>query len=45
MMDKSPNVLLAGDGADRFSVEQGLEQVDPAWFRTDQRWQQLLAWR
>lgn len=45
VMDKSPHVLLARDGADRFSVEQGLEQVDPAWFRTDQRWQQLLAWR
>jgi beta-aspartyl-peptidase (threonine type) len=26
-------------------VEQGLEQVDPSWFRTEQRWQQLLDWR
>jgi beta-aspartyl-peptidase (threonine type) len=26
-------------------VEQGLPQVDPAWFRTEQRWQQLLDWR
>ncbi|WP_335337298.1 isoaspartyl peptidase/L-asparaginase [Sphingopyxis macrogoltabida] len=45
VMDKSPHVMLARDGADRFSVEQGLEQADPAWFRTEERWQQLLAWR
>lgn len=45
VMDKSPHVMLARDGADRFSVEQGLEQVDPSWFRTEERWQQLLAWR
>lgn len=45
VMDKSPHVMLARDGADRFSVEKGLEQVDPAWFRTEDRWQQLLAWR
>jgi beta-aspartyl-peptidase (threonine type) len=37
--------MLAGTGADRFSVERGLEQVDPSWFRTDERWQQLLRWR
>jgi beta-aspartyl-peptidase (threonine type) len=45
VMDRSRHVLLTGAGADRFSVEQGLEQVDPAWFRTEERWQQLLAWR
>ena len=45
VMDKSPHVMLAGAGADRLSVEQGLEQVDPGWFRTDDRWQQLLNWR
>ncbi|AMU91038.1 peptidase T [Sphingopyxis macrogoltabida] len=45
VMDNSPHVMLARDGADRFSVEQGLEQADPAWFRTEERWQQLLAWR
>jgi beta-aspartyl-peptidase (threonine type) len=37
--------MLAGAGADRFSVERGLEQVDPSWFRTEERWQQLLRWR
>jgi beta-aspartyl-peptidase (threonine type) len=45
VMDKSRHVMLAREGADQFSVEQGLEQVDPAWFRTEQRWQQLLDWR
>ena len=41
VMDKSPHVMLARDGADRFSVERGLEQVDPSWFRTEKRWQGL----
>ncbi|WP_447761512.1 isoaspartyl peptidase/L-asparaginase [Sphingopyxis panaciterrae] len=45
VMEKSPHVMLTGPGADRFSVERGLEQVDPAWLRTEERWQQLLAWR
>src|SRR5688572_29592555 len=45
VMDKSRHVMLAREGADQFSVEQGLEQADPSWFRTEQRWQQLLDWR
>jgi beta-aspartyl-peptidase (threonine type) len=45
VMDKSRHVMLAREGADRFSVEQGLTQVDPGFFRTEQRWQQLLDWR
>ncbi len=45
VMEKSPHVLLAREGADQFSVEQGLPQVDPGYFRTEQRWQQLLEWR
>lgn len=45
VMDQSPHVMLAGPGADLFSKEHGLEQVDPSWFRTEERWQQLLAWR
>lgn len=45
VMEKSQHVLLAGDGADQFSVKQGLEQVDPAWFRTETRWQQYLEWK
>jgi beta-aspartyl-peptidase (threonine type) len=45
VMEKSPHVMLAREGADQFSVEQGLEQVDPGYFRTEERWQQLLEWR
>jgi len=45
VMEKSPHVMLARDGADRFSVEQGLPQVEPEYFRTEERWQQLLDWR
>ena len=45
VMDQSPHVMLTGAGADQFSKERGLEQVDPSWFRTEERWQQLEAWR
>ncbi len=45
VMEKSPHVMLARDGADQFSVEQGLPQVSPDYFRTELRWQQLLDWR
>lgn len=41
VMERSPHVMLAGDGANAFSVEQGLEQADPSWFRTEERFQQL----
>lgn len=41
VMEASPHVMLAGPGADRFSVEQGLEQVDPSWFATPERRRQL----
>jgi beta-aspartyl-peptidase (threonine type) len=45
IMEKSRHVMLAREGADQFSREQGLEQVDPEYFRTELRWQQLLDWR
>lgn len=41
VMTASPHVLLSGEGADAFSVEQHLEQVDPAWFATPERLRQL----
>ena len=41
VMEQSPHVMLAGEGADAFSRAHGLEQVDPSWFRTDERWRQL----
>ena len=41
VMEKSPHVLLAGDGADRFSREQGLKQVSNRYFSTPERRRQL----
>ena len=45
VMEKSPHVMLSGDGADAFSSEHGLEQVDPSWFRTEERWEQLQKFK
>ncbi len=41
VMERSPHVLLAGEGADRFAAEQGLTIVDPGYFVTQKRRQQL----
>lgn len=42
VMEKSPHVMLIGDGAEQFAHEAGLEQVEPSWFFTERRWQGLL---
>jgi beta-aspartyl-peptidase (threonine type) len=44
-MERSPHVMLARDGADAFSRDHGLEQVEPEYFRTEERWQQFLTWQ
>jgi L-asparaginase / beta-aspartyl-peptidase len=41
VMDKSPHVFLSGTGADRFSAEQGLEQVRQDYFSIPERRRQL----
>ncbi|WP_343518309.1 isoaspartyl peptidase/L-asparaginase [Sphingomonas sp.] len=41
VMEDSPHVMLAGEGADQFSAEKGLEQADPAYFATEERRRQL----
>ena len=41
VMEKSAHVMMVGEGAETFAREQGMELVDPSWFRTDRRWQQL----
>ncbi|MBQ0214349.1 isoaspartyl peptidase/L-asparaginase [Proteus vulgaris] len=41
VMEKSPHVLMVSNGADVFAKEQGLTIVDPSYFRTENRWQQL----
>lgn len=42
VMEKSPHVMLIGEGADTFAASVGLEQVDPSFFFTESRWQALL---
>ena len=37
VMERSDHVFLAGEGAQRFCREIGLEHVDPAWFGTEAR--------
>ena len=41
VMERSPHVFLSREGADLFSKEQGLEQVPPGWFETEERRRQL----
>jgi len=41
VMEHSQHVMLVGDGAEAFAKEQGITLVDPAYFRTEKRWQQL----
>jgi beta-aspartyl-peptidase (threonine type) len=41
VMENSRHVMMVGAGAEAFAQEQGLELVDPSWFRTEKRWQQL----
>lgn len=45
VMEQSRHVLLSGEGADQFAKEMKIEQVDPAYFRTEKRWQQHLEWK
>ncbi len=45
VMDSSDHVLLTREGAEAFAAGQGLEIVDPAWFRTEKRWQGFLEAR
>jgi beta-aspartyl-peptidase (threonine type) len=41
VMEKSSNVMLTGDGAEAFAKTVGIDLVDPSYFRTEERWQQL----
>lgn len=41
VMDKSPYVMLAGEGAEEFAIEQGVPLVPNSYFRTPARQQQL----
>lgn len=41
VMKKSAHVMLIGQGAETFAAEQDLEIVDPSYFYTQHRWNQL----
>lgn len=43
VLERSPHVMLAGDGAEAFAREQGIALVDPEYFRTERRWRELQA--
>ena len=41
VMEKSKHVMMVGPGAEAFSKEVGLTIVDPSYFRTPERWEEL----
>lgn len=41
VMEKSPHVMLVGDGAEKFAKEQKIELVDEKYFFTQERWDEL----
>jgi len=41
VMQHSPHVMMVGQGAEAFASSQGMTLVDPSYFRTDKRWEQL----
>jgi L-asparaginase / beta-aspartyl-peptidase len=41
VMEKSPHVMLVGEGAERFAKEVGAEFVGTKYFYTEERWQAL----
>jgi L-asparaginase / beta-aspartyl-peptidase len=41
VMEDSPHVFMVGDGAETFGRQHGLEEVDPSWFYTQERWEAL----
>ena len=41
VMERSPHVMLIGEGADAFAASVDLEQVAPSYFFTERRWREL----
>ena len=41
VMDKSRHVMLQGEGAEKFAKAQKIETVDPKYFYTKRRWNQM----
>ena len=40
VMEKSPHVMMVGDGAEEFGKENNIEMVDNSYFITKERWKQ-----
>ncbi len=38
VMEKSPHVMLVGEGAEEFALQNGIELVDSSYFFTQRRW-------
>ena len=45
VMERSPHVMLASEGAERFAAEQGFEKVPEAYFDTERRQKALEAYK
>ena len=41
VMERTPHVLLTGEGAEEFALEQGVQLVPGRYFYTERRWKQL----
>ncbi|MGZ5493992.1 MAG: isoaspartyl peptidase/L-asparaginase family protein [Thermoanaerobaculia bacterium] len=41
VMEKSPHVMMVGQGAEEFAKTQGVQLVPPSYFWTERRWKQL----
>jgi L-asparaginase / beta-aspartyl-peptidase len=41
VMEKTPHVLLVGEGAEEFAKSQGIELVSPYYFYTDREWKRF----
>jgi beta-aspartyl-peptidase (threonine type) len=41
VMEKSPHVMMAGEGAEAFAKQQGVELVEQKYFYTDRAWKAL----
>lgn len=41
VMEKSPHVMLTGEGAEEFARTEGFEMMPEDYFRTERRWRQL----
>lgn len=42
VMEKSPHVMMIGNGAEEFGSQFGIETVDSSYFITEERWKQFL---